>query len=75
MWLVYVQCTCYKHVMLHSYWPVLWIAMIIGVKHSAHDMFLSFVWLTLLGDQIVSVNGQPVMGKSYSQVIELILSR
>jgi len=27
------------------------------------------------GDQIVSVNGQPVMGKSYSQVIELILSR
>ena len=27
------------------------------------------------GDQIVSVNGHPVMGKSYSQVIELILSR
>ncbi|PFX24563.1 rho GTPase-activating protein 21-A-like isoform X2 [Stylophora pistillata] len=26
------------------------------------------------GDQIVSVNGHPVLGKSYSQVIELILS-
>ena len=29
----------------------------------------------ITGDQIVSVNGHPVMGKSYSQVIELILSR
>ena len=27
------------------------------------------------GDQIVSVNGNPVLGKSYSQVIELIVSR
>ena len=27
------------------------------------------------GDQIVSVNGHPVMGKSYSQVIELIVAR
>lgn len=26
------------------------------------------------GDQILSVNGQPVMGKSYSQVIELIVA-
>ena len=53
----------------------LWIAVIIGIKHSAQDLFLSFVWLLFIGDQIVSVNGQPVMGKSYSQVIELILSR
>ena len=27
------------------------------------------------GDQVVSVNGQPVIGKSYSQVIELIVAR
>ena len=27
------------------------------------------------GDQVVSVNGQSVNGKSYSQVIELIVAR
>lgn len=28
-----------------------------------------------IGDQIISVNGQPVLGQSYAQVIQLIQTR
>ena len=45
------------------------------LPHIVH-MYSSVLFVCLFsGDQIVSVNGHPVMGKSYSQVIELIVSR
>ena len=46
-------------------------------EYISSGFILTYMYTSCLfpGDQIVSVNGNPVLGKSYSQVIELIVSR